>query len=68
VDDLQAEESEDWVIATGRTTTIRDFVKMAFDHVGVELEFSGQGINEVAKIKSCSDSEYKLEIGKKSCL
>ena len=53
---LQAEESEDWVIATGRTTTIRDFVKMAFSHIGVELEFSGEGINEVAKIKSCSNS------------
>ena len=34
---LQAEESEDWVIATGKTTKIRDFVKMAFDHVGIEL-------------------------------
>lgn len=61
---LQAEEAEDWVIATGRTTTIRDFVKMAFRHIGVELEFSGEGINEVAKIKSCSNPDYKLEIGK----
>ena len=61
---MQAEESEDWVIATGRTTTIRDFVKMAFSHIGVELEFSGEGINEVAKIKSCSNPDYKLEIGK----
>ena len=61
---LQAEEAEDWVIATGRTTTIRDFVKMAFSHVGVELEFIGEEINEVAKIKSCSNSEFKLEIGK----
>ena len=61
---LQAEKAEDWVIATGRTTTIRDFVEMAFSHIGVELEFSGEGINEVAKIKSCSNSEYQLEIGK----
>jgi len=61
---LQAEEPEDWVIATGRTTTIRDFVKMAFNHIGVELEFSGQGINEKAKIKSCSSPDYQLEIGK----
>ena len=61
---LQAEEPEDWVIATGRTTTIRDFVKMAFSYIGVELEFSGEGINEVAKIKSCSNPEYMLEIGK----
>mgnify|MGYP000123440640 CR=1 FL=1 len=61
---LQAEESEDWVIATGRTTTIRDFVKMAFNHIGVELEFLGEGINEVAKIASCSNPDYQLEIGK----
>jgi len=61
---LQAEESKDWVIATGRTITIRDFVKLAFDHIGVKLEFSGEGINEVAKIKSCSNPEYQLEIGR----
>ena len=61
---LQAKEPEDWVIATGRTTSIRDFVKMAFSHIGVELEFSGEGINEVAKVKSCSNPEYQLEIGK----
>ena len=61
---LQADEAEDWVIATGRTTTIRDFVKMAFGHIGVELEFSGEGINEVATIKSCSNPNYQLEIGK----
>ncbi|MDA9272978.1 GDP-mannose 4,6-dehydratase [Flavobacteriaceae bacterium] len=61
---LQAEEPEDWVIATGRTTTIRDFVKMAFGHIGVELEFTGEGINEVAKVASCSNADYQLEIGK----
>src|SRR5210317_867999 len=61
---LQAEESEDWVIATGRTTTIRDFVKMAFGHIGMELEFSGEGINEVARVASCSNPDYQLEIGK----
>ena len=61
---LQAETAEDWVIATGRTTSIRDFVKMAFGHIGVELEFIGEGINEVAKIKSCSNQKYQLELGK----
>ena len=61
---LQAEKAEDWVIATGRNATIRDFVKMAFSHIGVALEFTGKGINEVAKIKSCSDENYQLEIGK----
>jgi len=61
---LQADKAEDWVIATGRTTTIRDFVKMAFAHIGVELEFTGEGINEVAKVKSCSNPDFKLEIDK----
>ena len=61
---LQAEKAEDWVIATGRTTSIRDFVKMAFGHIGVELEFIGEGINEAAKIKSCSNQKYQLEVGK----
>ena len=61
---LQADKAEDWVIATGRTTTIRDFVKMSFLNIGIELEFSGDGINEVARIKSCSNSKYQLEIGK----
>ena len=43
---------------------IRDFVKLAFDHIGVKLEFSGEGINEVANIKSCSNPDYQLEIGR----
>ena len=61
---LQAEVPEDWVIATGRTTTIRDFVKMAFGYIGVELKFSGEGKNEIAKVVSCSNADYNLEIGK----
>ena len=61
---LQADKPEDWVIATGRTTTIRDFVKMAFGHIGVELEFTGKGLDEVAKVKSCSNLDYQLQIGK----
>lgn len=61
---LQSKTPEDWVIATGRTTTIRDFVKMSFAHIGIELEFIGNGLNEVAKIKSCSNPLYDLEIGK----
>jgi len=60
---LQADEAEDWVIATGTTTSIRDFVKMAFLHVGIELEFSGEGLNEVARVKSCSNNNYQLKEG-----
>jgi GDPmannose 4,6-dehydratase len=61
---LQHDNAEDWVIATGTTTKIRDFVKMAFQHVGIELDFSGKGIEEIAVVKSCSNPKYKLEIGK----
>jgi GDPmannose 4,6-dehydratase len=61
---LQADSAEDWVIATGRTTTIRDFVKMAFAHIGITLEFKGEGLDETAVIAACSNSDYHLEIGK----
>src|SRR5258706_10524496 len=46
---LQQEEAEDYVIATGVTTTVRDFVKMAFAEIGVQLEFEGEGIREIAR-------------------
>jgi len=61
---LQADEPEDWVIATGQTTKVRDFVRMAFAHIGVELEFKGEGIGEKAYVVSCANPEYQLEIGK----
>jgi len=61
---LQAEEAEDWVIATGKTTPVRDFVRMAFGEVGIELEFKGEGVDEKAYVKSCSNPEFQLEIGK----
>jgi GDPmannose 4,6-dehydratase len=61
---LQAKEPEDWVIATGKTTSVRDFVKMCFENIGVELEFRGRGVHEKGYIKSSVDSDYKLKIGK----
>jgi GDPmannose 4,6-dehydratase len=60
---LQQAEPEDFVIATGVTTTVRDFIKMAFDHVGIELEFKGSGIDEKGFIKACKNPEYKVAIG-----
>ncbi|MFB5613261.1 MAG: GDP-mannose 4,6-dehydratase, partial [Nitrosarchaeum sp.] len=60
---LQADKPEDWVIATGRTTSIRDFVKLSFNHIGVELEFIGSNENEVAVVKKCNDERYQLKIG-----
>lgn len=55
---LQAEQPEDWVIATGVTTTVRDFVKMAFLEVGIELEFKGKGVNEKAFVKAIDNKKY----------
>ena len=61
---LQAEKAEDWVIATGVTTTVRDFVRMAFSEVGIELEFKGEGVDEKAYVTKCNNKEYQVEIGK----
>jgi GDPmannose 4,6-dehydratase len=61
---LQADEAEDWVIATGKTTSVRDFVKMSFQEVGIELDFQGEGVNERGYVKSCANTKYQLEIGK----
>ena len=61
---LQAEQAEDWVIATGITTKVRDFIKLAFTEVGIELEFIGVGENEKGLIKKCNNPSYQLEIGK----
>ena len=61
---LQADEAEDWVIATGKTTPVRDFVRMCFEQVGIELEFKGSGVDEKAFVKACNNPEYQLEIGK----
>ena len=61
---LQHEKAEDWVIATGKTTTIRELVIMAFNCIGIELEFKGKGIEEKAYVKLCNQSNYKLEIGR----
>jgi GDPmannose 4,6-dehydratase len=61
---LQSKKPEDWVIATGKTTKIRDFVRMAFNNVGIELQFSGSGVDEVAKVIKCKNPSYRLKIGK----
>jgi GDPmannose 4,6-dehydratase len=60
---LQADMPEDWVIATGKTTSIRDFIKLCFKHIGIELKFIGEGINEKGLVISCSNIKYQIEIG-----
>jgi GDPmannose 4,6-dehydratase len=61
---LQQEKPEDYVIATGITTYVRDFVRMAFDEVGITLEFKGEGVEEIGYVKACANPDYQLEIGK----
>jgi GDPmannose 4,6-dehydratase len=60
---LQAPEPEDWVIATGITTTVRDFVRMAFEYTGITLEFKGIGVDEKGYIASCNNPDYQVAIG-----
>jgi GDPmannose 4,6-dehydratase len=60
---LQTEKAEDWVIATGVTTTVRDFVILAFSEVGIELEFKGEGVDEKAYVTACNHKDFKVKIG-----
>ena len=61
---LQQDKPDDFVIATGVTSTVRDFIKMAFAEVGITLEFKGKGVEEKAFVAACAQPEYQLEIGK----
>ncbi len=61
---LQQEEAEDFVIATGTTTTVREFARLAFAEIGVELEFTGKDDKEKGNISSCNNPLYQLPIGK----
>lgn len=61
---LQQDTPEDYVIATGITTSVRDFIRMAFSYIGVKIEFRGFGVQEKAYIVSCTNPDYQLVIGK----
>lgn len=61
---LQQDNPEDYVLATGVTTTVRDFVKMAFAEIGVTLRFEGEGENEKGFIVSATDPRFPLAAGK----
>jgi GDPmannose 4,6-dehydratase len=56
---LQYKKPEDWVIATGKTTSVRDFVKMAFAYVGIELEFKGKGVEEKGFVKKVDKDTFE---------
>jgi len=59
---LQQDKPEDFVLATGITTYIRDFVRMAFAEIGVELIFEGKDESEIGKVQS-STGAYQLAQG-----
>lgn len=61
---LQQETPEDYVIATGVTTRVREFVRMSFAEVGIEVEFKGDGVDETGVVVSCSNPDFQIAIGK----
>jgi len=61
---LQQDEPEDFVIATGITTTVRDFTRMAFSEAGIDIEFIGEGKDEKGIVSTCRNEKYQLPIGK----
>jgi GDPmannose 4,6-dehydratase len=61
---LQQEKPEDFVIATGVTTEVREFIRMAFAEVGIEVAFKGKGIDEKGYVVGCSNPEYLIEQGR----
>lgn len=60
---LQQDQPDDYVIATGLTTTIRDFIRMAFQEIGLAVEFAGHGVDEVAVLRSVDESLFSSKVG-----
>ncbi len=61
---LQQDTPEDYVIATGTTTQVREFIRMSFAELGITIEFEGKDEKEKAYVTSCSNPEYFLKEGK----
>jgi len=62
---LNYKSPDDWVIGSGNTTSVRDFLKKAFSKINVEIEFIGKGIEEVGIVKNNSGEFSKIKIGQK---
>ena len=60
---LQQDTAEDYVIATGITTRVRDFIKMAFNEVGFTIRFEGEGVKEIGVLESIDADKYKVAMG-----
>jgi GDPmannose 4,6-dehydratase len=61
---LQQEKADDFVIATGVTTEVREFVRLAFNELGIIVDFEGEGANEHGIVRECLNPEFKLPKGK----
>ncbi len=61
---LQQDKPEDFVIATGVTTEVREFIRMAFAEVGIVVAFKGTGIDEKGYVVACSNPDYQIEMGR----
>ena len=61
---LQQDKPEDFVIATGTTTTVRDMAKAAFEEAGIEIAFEGEGKSEKGIVRQCNNQKYQLPVGK----
>ncbi len=60
---LQQDKPEDFVIATGVTTTVRDFISMAFGEVGIKIAFNGEGVHEKGIVVDCSNPDFQIAVG-----
>lgn len=60
---LQQDEPEDFVIATGRQFSVRDFVQMSARHLGIEIEFRGAGVDEVGVVAAVSGNRAQCRVG-----
>jgi GDPmannose 4,6-dehydratase len=60
---LQQDVAEDYVIATGITTKVRDFIKMAFEEVGIKIKFVGEGVHEKGVFESIDTEKYNKALG-----
>src|SRR5699024_10128139 len=63
---LQQEKAEDYVIATRITTKVRDFIKLAFQEVGILLRFEGEGVDEKGYIDTVDETLFELKTGRKA--
>jgi GDPmannose 4,6-dehydratase len=61
---LQQDKPEDFVIATGISTSVKDFVIMAFGEAGIELEFTGIDSEEKGIVTACANPDYQVPLGK----